>query len=105
MNPTTSTSNELQLRYADTQLNDLYDVLDELHTAASDGQLQQMTTINEGELVGLLRDVIFTAQETIREIECRRNKKERRDVKKEVLSLEPFLRLMNSDPNPEGHTA
>jgi hypothetical protein len=109
MNPTTSTTNELQLRYADDQLNSMYDVLDELHSAVSEGQLQSMTTINEGDLVGLLRDLIYTAQETISEIEQQtkrtrtalRNKSDARAVNdvrnahKEVLNLEPLLRLMN----------
>lgn len=116
MNPTTSTTNELQLRYADDQLNHMYDVLDDLHSAASEGQLGTMTTINEGDLVGLLRDLIYTAQETISEIEkqtkrsraARRNKTDRRGVSdvrgvqevrkpvhKEVLNLEPLLRLVN----------
>lgn len=103
MNPTTSTTNELQLRYADDQLNSMYDVLDELHSAVSEGQLQSMTTINEGDLVGLLRDLIYTAQETISEIEKQtkrtrtalRNKSDARAVNKEVLNLEPLLRLMN----------
>lgn len=109
MNPTTSTTNELQLRYADDQLNHMYDVLDDLHSAASEGQLGTMTTINEGDLVGLLRDLIYTAQETISEIEkqtkrnraARRNKADGRgvndvrNVHKEVLNLEPLLRLVN----------
>lgn len=109
MNPTTSTTNELQLRYADDQLNHMYDMLDELHNAASEGQLQTMTTINEGDLIGLLREMIYTAQETISEIEKqatraranRRNKSDARGVyetrgaPKEVLNLEPLLRLVN----------
>lgn len=111
MNPTTSTTNELQLRYADDQLNHMYDMLDELHNAASEGQLQTMTTINEGDLIGLLREMIYTAQETISEIEkqaqrtraraSRRNKPDARAVyetrgaPKEVLNLEPLLRLVN----------
>lgn len=106
MNPTSSIPNELQLRYADEQITALYDVLDELHNAASEGDLQQMTTINEGELVGLLRDLIYTAQETIREIETRRNKRERRGVsKKEVLSIEPLLRMMQPEASSEGRQA
>jgi hypothetical protein len=104
MNPTTSISNELQLRYADDQLNSLYAVLDELHDAASEGQLGAMTTIQPNELVGLLRDLIYTAQETISEIErqahtarsraARRNKTDANGVTKEVLNLQPLLRLV-----------
>jgi hypothetical protein len=100
MNPTTSISNELQLRYADDQLNSLYAVLDELHDAASEGQLGAMTTIQPNELVGLLRDLIYTAQETISEIErqartARRNKTDANGVTREVLNLQPLLRLVS----------
>lgn len=50
-------------------LGDLLEILDDLHTAASENKLHTFTTINKAELVGLLKDLIFTAQETIDEIE------------------------------------
>ncbi len=55
----------------DVRLRDLMDALDELHTAASDGTLDQTTPLNEAELLGWLREVVYTAQETINEIEQR----------------------------------
>lgn len=57
----------------DVRLRDLMDALDELHTAASDGTLDQTTPLNEAELLGWLREVVYTAQETINEIEQQRS--------------------------------
>ena len=54
----------------DQQLADLYDALDQLHSAASEGQLHTVTTLSRRELIGWLRDVIYTAEETIREIDA-----------------------------------
>jgi hypothetical protein len=70
--PTANVSTEIL--YNGDQIGDLYDVLDTLHSAASEGKIQTLTTMNEQELVGLLRDIIFTAKETIGEIENRRKK-------------------------------
>ncbi len=61
-----------QLNYKGDALVELIDLLDTLHSAASDGQIQHFTTLSEQDLVGLLREAIFTAQETIAEIESHR---------------------------------
>lgn len=58
----------LHLLYNEMRLADLFQVLDELHTAASDGQLQNITSLTSSEIVGWLNDLAFTAQETISEI-------------------------------------
>jgi len=85
---TTSVSTDLQILYNGDHIDDLFDVLDTLHSAASEGQLQTMITMNEQELVGLLRDIIYTARETISEIEKRRKKGR---------NPQPILRLMSKD--------
>jgi hypothetical protein len=59
----------LQLLYNDSRLDNLLETLDELHTAASDGNLPDVTTVGKMELVGWLYELMYTAQETIREIE------------------------------------
>jgi len=74
--------------YTGDQIGDLLDTLDTIHSAASEGQLQTLTSINEQELVGLLRDIIYTAKETIGEIEKRR---------KQARRPQPILRLMSKD--------
>ncbi len=54
---------------SDARLAALFEVFDDLHTAASEGQLAAMTTLNNRELVGWLQELVYTAQETITEIE------------------------------------
>lgn len=65
----TQTQLNLQLLYNDARLVSLFEALDELHTAASDGTLHTVTTVGRVELVGWLRELMYTAQETITEIE------------------------------------
>ena len=59
----------LQIVNNDNRLASLFQSLDELHTAASDGQLHRVTPLTNTELVGWLQEMIFTAQETIEEID------------------------------------
>lgn len=59
----------LQILYTDARLTDLFQALDQLHSAASEGQLHTLTPLPEKELLGWLHDLIYTAQETISEIE------------------------------------
>jgi len=60
------------IRLSDARMAAMIEVFDDLHTAASEGQLEAMTTLNNRELVGWLRELMFTAQETISEIESTR---------------------------------
>jgi hypothetical protein len=62
-------SSNLQVLYNDARLMALFQALDELHSAASDGELPAFTPLPETEIVGWLQDLVFTAQETIAEIE------------------------------------
>jgi hypothetical protein len=59
----------LQLLYNDARLQGLFGALDELHSAASDGMLHTLTTLNQAELVGWLHELVYTAEQTIDEIE------------------------------------
>ena len=63
--------------YTEHTLGELLDLLDQLHTAASEGR-----TSRSNEIKGLLRDVIYTAQETLAEIE----------------NHEPHLRILKKPP-------
>jgi hypothetical protein len=58
----------LQLLYNEVRLDILLQALDELHTAASDGHLTEVTTLSNAEIIGWLNDLAYTAQETIAEI-------------------------------------
>lgn len=73
--------------YTENNLAELFEALDELHSAASDGQLNTVTTMNKRELVALLKDVIYTAQETIQELN-------KRDTRREEVRREPVLRVV-----------
>jgi hypothetical protein len=69
----------------DAGLEAVFEVFDDLHDAASEGQLQELTALDNRELVGWLRELVFTAQETISEIENRSARTARQ---------EPYLRLV-----------
>ena len=66
----------LHLLYNDARLGNLLDTLDELHTAASEGNLQQITTVSDAELVGWLYEVMYTAQEIMSEIDNHHEQRE-----------------------------
>jgi gluconate kinase len=67
---------DFQVLHYDGRLAALFQVLDELHSAASDGNLRGATPLTDRELVGWLQDCIYTAQETIHEIEQGRAKQQ-----------------------------
>ncbi|MFN8527733.1 MAG: hypothetical protein U0670_03885 [Anaerolineae bacterium] len=53
----------------ETRLETVLDTLDDLHDAVSDGELNALTTMSKADLIGLLRDLIYTAEQTMQEIE------------------------------------
>lgn len=91
MNPMTSPTVEILCAYSGDRIEELHEVLDTLHTAASEDTLKTCTTLEEDDLVDLLRELIYTAQETIREIEHRAGKAKasRQPRPANILSLVP----------------
>jgi hypothetical protein len=61
----------IQLFYSEARLDALLQVLDELHTAASEDRLSTVTAVSKVELVGWLHELVYTANETIAEVEGR----------------------------------
>lgn len=59
----------LHLLINDARLASAVDMLDALHSAASEGRLRQMTPLTDAELRGWLLDLAYTVNETIAEIE------------------------------------
>lgn len=59
----------LKLLHTPVRLDSLLDVLDELHSAASEGRLQEISTISEAEMRGWLLEVMYLAQQTLEEID------------------------------------
>lgn len=64
----------LQVLPQPNRLDAVLDMLDELHTAASEGDLSTTAGMSEKEVLGWLREVIYTARETIAEIEQRQER-------------------------------
>ncbi len=64
----------LKLLYTDARLADLLQAVDELHTAASEDLLAQVTPLTAQDMIGWLKDLVYTAEETIAEIEQRQPK-------------------------------
>ena len=52
-------------------LADIFEQLDQLHTAVSEGQPHTLTTLDKQDVVGWLQELIFTAEETVKEMERR----------------------------------
>jgi hypothetical protein len=63
-----------QQTHNNQRLNDLLDLLDELHSAASDANVTEFSGMSQQELMSFLREVVYTSQETIREIQQHRKK-------------------------------
>ena len=61
----------LQLLYNTARLSGLLEALDELHSAASDGNVRAVTPLSNAELIGWLYEVVYTAQEAMHEIESK----------------------------------
>jgi hypothetical protein len=57
------------------RLEDVLELLDELHTAATEGEAFSYAEMNRAELLDLLREIVFTAQETINEIHATKPQK------------------------------
>lgn len=57
--------------FVDPRLAAAFEVLDALHTAASEGRLDLFTSMSTSEIVGWLHEFVYTAQETLAEIEKR----------------------------------
>jgi hypothetical protein len=55
--------------YSAEGMEELFLRLDLLHDYASNGQLDQVTPLSRAELRGWLEELIFTARETLREME------------------------------------
>ncbi len=83
-----STVTEEYLTLNRLSLDDVLETIDQLHTAISEGSSQQIAHLDEQDLVNTLRELIYTAQETVEEIELRRAK--RRKTRKQ----QPVLRIV-----------
>lgn len=82
-----TTMNQLELLYNGDRLGDLLELLDELHSAASENRLQTCTTLTESDLLDMLKEVIYTAQETIEEIKTAKQTRRAKAGRNNVLQF------------------
>ena len=66
-----------QQPYTEARLNWLLEAVDDLHSAASEGDLDTLTTLSDFEVVSWLREVMWVAQETLAEMEAHKNQEAR----------------------------
>ena len=67
--------------YKDNYMANLFEGLDRLHSAASEGKAHEITSLSAQEMTSWLQELIYTAQETIYEI----NRPSVSRVRKEVV--------------------
>lgn len=60
----------LNEQYTDTHFDALLQIVDRLHDAAAANMLETVSPLSAQELLGWLDDIIYTAQETVREIQA-----------------------------------
>lgn len=63
-----------------SHLEDVLAFVDDLHNAASEGNTHDFTGLNETDVINYLRDIIYTAQEAINEIETRKAQRQPKPV-------------------------
>jgi len=63
---------ELELVQPTDVLGNVYDMLDQLHNAASSGEQQTFSGLSNVEALKMLQEIVYMAQETIVEIEKQR---------------------------------
>ncbi|NJL92960.1 MAG: hypothetical protein HC915_04180 [Anaerolineae bacterium] len=61
--------NILTEKYTEAHLDALLQMIDRLHDAAVVGAVNNVATLDTRDLIGWLDDIIFTAEETIRELQ------------------------------------
>ena len=59
----------LQALFTDIRFESIFNAVDRLHDAAASGTLTDLTNLTTEEVTGWLRDIVYTANETIRELE------------------------------------
>lgn len=60
-------------QYTEAHFEALLQIMDQLHDAATVNNLSAISPLTARELIGWLDDIIFTAEETIRELEANLN--------------------------------
>jgi hypothetical protein len=59
----------LQALFTDIRFESIFNAVDRLHDAAASGTIAEVTNLTTEEVIGWLRDIAYTANETISELE------------------------------------
>ena len=73
------------------QLTDVLEYVDALHSAASEGESEHFTGMNEAEVINHLRELIYTAQEALIEIDAQRTVDFGQSAQRTVLHIVPKI--------------
>lgn len=71
--------------YVGDSLPDAVEMLDQLHTAACEGTLKRTTTLPQDEVVSLLQELIYVAQETLNELGVQQTHQQRFSARHDVV--------------------
>lgn len=82
----------LSTLYTGDGLPDALTLIDALHSAASEGDLPRFTTLPPEEVANLLEELIYVAQETLRELQAQCAPTRSKPAPK------PILKLVQPDP-------
>lgn len=63
-------------QYTEANFEALLQIMDRLHDAAAVGDLKNVSPLDAREVIGWLDDIIYTAEETIRELQAGRDANE-----------------------------
>lgn len=58
-----------QTLFTEDRFASIFRAVDRLHDVASEGKLEQVTNLSPDEVIGWLKDIAYTVNETIRELE------------------------------------
>lgn len=86
-----STVTEQFLAASNLHLAEVLDYIDELHSAASDGHSQGFTGMSDVEVLKYLSEIIYTAQETINEIDAQRARQRALRARQPMLRIVPKI--------------
>jgi len=60
----------LQALFTDIRFESIFNAMDRLHDAAACDKLAEITNLSKDEVIAWLKEIAYTAQETVRELEA-----------------------------------
>jgi hypothetical protein len=82
-----STATEHYMAAETLPLEDVLELLDQLHSAATEGNTTRVTGMSDADALGYLHDIIYTAQEAVQEIQAAKAQRQQRRRQQPVLRI------------------